>query len=773
MSKPIVVLMPGKERATLRESGALPVSFFREENNVRLWPHDIDYLKGPEIAETIAERPGDVPVFFGFAPSESASEIDERTAEIVSILDTTMVHVVFLDDADDGGRIEYGHFGSFKSVIDWSRSLIKVLRTRFVGEVNLHQMESVLVVVCRGQQIRITEEECREFEGLIGENPNGAPAEELRPFVSCYFVNRELSIDGGGMDIYASSVWDILVGRLLRAFVLSREQHAADSNSEKTLWMRPGTRVWKTEECYMSGAEDAVRRTTAKVVEQIDEEARGTGGENVLPDPHDDWCPGGEVEVDKSLGWTEEWSRLDAAGFAKDVEVSRARSDKVVKSAEAYFNWRMGKENTDDSEANKVFVAVKDDPGRLFPCLREVEEALQSCGQSGDDLNKFKANVVQMAKTEDRREELVDALAAMAEQFKLTSDHYVGFGNGFFVVAAVVAMCGVTLWQVVTLMGGALSTVLCLLAAAFAGSLAAMVAVVGTHRRVGSAAAESFVETCRDLDVATVSRHNEARKILCDAVKFRMKARRRNVLLRIKGLLARIMDVLAVEMQYRPVQTERLVEQHERQLNDFVRRQRREYLSKTRTDVPTTISLARFSDEESNLRDLWDVQGGEWSFRARWKKFCEECDVRNAGHLPVSVFIPMMRECMDSFARRAREVVLRKVNDSCAPGKKKAVLDWISSSDNVRLYSGKAAVNFHAASLKRQVFVADDLQSDFFNEVRSAGDRTVSTEFFRSSIMRRAEGAPLAFAIHEVPIRLESDVEAHVLSLRQAEDSVQ
>ena len=767
--KPIVILMPEKERESLCESGAIPSSLLNEENLVRFWPYGIDYSRGIEIAKSIADRPGDVPVFFGCPESSNSAEIDERTAEIVSILNSTMVHVVFLDGANESGKIEYGHFGSFKAIVDWSRSLVKVLRTRFVNEVNLHQMESVLVVVCRGQQIRVSDEEIREFSALIGENANNVGVDDLRPFVSCYFLNRELSIDRGSTDIFSSGVWDILVGRLVKAFVLSREQHRRGSNSERTLWMRPGIRIWKSEECFFGGAEESISRTSEKVLGRICEELRDAvvadGDKQVLSAP----CPGyprDAVEQDVALDYKGEWSLFDAAKLAHDVEVSERREENVKKAARSYFEWRQKNEKPDNSEMHRVFGGVKDAPRQLFAYSRALDEALKVEKDATAAPDKFRELVDAMAKTEERRKELVADLGKMAKDLSLAQSHYVGIGKGLFVFAAVTAMCGVTLWQVVTLMGGALATVLLLLVASAVGALAAVVAVVATHHHFGYAAAEAFVATCRDLDAVSANRMNQAREILCESVYNRLEAQRRNLRLRTHDLLARIRDVLVRELQYRPAIATDEITRHDNSVRDFERRQRAEYRSKTSQSIVPSATSVRTSDIEAELLDLWKGDG-DLSFLGRWNRFCTEHDSRNVGHLPVSVFIPKVRRFMADFVREVRRRVRGEADEVCFDELKNGLKDWLEGSQGTLFYSGKAAVNTRASVLKRQVFIASRKDGRLFNAICAAGDKTVGSEFHASEDMLCAEGAPLALAIHEVDVELYRTADADLLALRQ------
>ena len=783
MSKPIVVLLPGKERAELREGGALPPSFFDRDRGVVLWPHDMDYKAGLEIAGTIGTRPGDVPAFFGFPRSGTPAEIKEHTAEIVSVLNATMVHVVFVgDDGDEGetgtkcggargpgdGRrgIKYGRFHSFQALIDWCRALTKVLRTRFINEVNLHDLDSVLIVVCKGQQLQVTKKECEDFESLVGENPNGAPLDSLHPFRSCYFLNHELSVDGG--DLFASSVWDIIVGRLLRAFVLSREQNASHA-----MWMRPGIRIWKAEECHWDVAENAANRISDAILSEIrqgleDAVVQPDDG-SVLSEPYATHPPD-EVRADPNLGLDDDWSRFDPYALAARTVKSDRRREQLERSVKSYVEWRRGNElRGEDGEVERVFESVHGDPRHLFARSREIDDALRASAADGAEPVNFRTLVGKMAKTESQRRNLIAEVSGMAKEMKLAQSHYVGKGRAFIVVSAVSSLSGVVLWQVVTLFGGSLAAVLWLVAASALGSLAAAVAIVATHSQAGSEGAEAYVEKCRELDALSAQRFNDAREILCEAVGRRLLTRRRNARLVTSDLLDRIKSVLLRELGFESSRvSKKAAARRLTGLKDFERTQRSEYLAATRSDVGGSVASLRSGEVESTMLAKWnDENGDDLSFFCFWQKFCGDFDNANAGHLPVSELIPRLRAFMSRFASQARSTVNRRLDESCAEEKAETVKEWVGSSAKAGFYSARAAINPRAVVLKRQVFVAKEDSPNFFATVREC-DPTVSSEFFESRLLAGAD-TPLAFAVHEVSVRLDCDGESGVLSIEQTD----
>ncbi len=761
-------MLPDVERAELRDGGALPPTFFNKESGVVLWPHNIDYKTGLEIANTIAIRPGDVPAFFGFPRSGNADEIKERTAEIVSVLGATLVHVVFIgdDDKNDGNGkkdVEYTHFRTFRDVIDWSRALAKVLSTRFINEVKLHNLDNVLVVVCKGQQLKVTEDECKDFKALIGLNPNGAPPESLHPFKSCYFLNHELSVDGS--DIFASSVWDIIVGRLLLAFTLSREQE-----NQNAMWTRPGIRIWKAEECHWDVAENTANRISdtalAKVKQNLKDAIVKPDAASALSEPYTT-IPKDEVKADPDLDYVGAWNVFDPYELANRAVRSEERLDQIKKSAKSYFEWRRGNElRGERHEAEQIFGFVNEDASQIFARSKALDDALGASTAAGAESEKFKTLLGQMAETESRRRSLTNAIAGMANEMKLAQTHFVDKEEALFVIASVTSLFGVVLWQVVTLLGGSLITVLWLVAASALGALVAAAAIVATHSQAGNEAAKAYAATCRELDSTSAQRFNEARGILCEAVRRRLETRRRNARLVTSDLLERIKGVLLRELGYEKARvSQKAVARRVAGFSPFELGQRTEYLGCTRGDIKGSAASLRSDVMENNMVAAWNATSGISSFPELWRNFCNDFDKAKTGHLPASEFIPRMRAFMSDFAYLTRSSVNRELDESCAGYKAEKVRDWVGSSEKTGFYSARAAVNPKAEALKRLVFVAKDENPVFFNTVKE-GVLTSDTEFFESQILASTD-TPLAFAVHEVSVTLKSDTASNVLSIEQ------
>lgn len=776
MSKPIVVLMPKAEREALRECETLPSDFFSETNphGVRLWPHDIDYSVGPSIAATIAERPGDVPVFFGFPESTSSAEIDERTAKIVEVVRSVMVHVVFLDDYSPDGGISYGHLSSFRGIIDWSKSLMQVLSVRFNGE-DLHHLESVLVVVVRGQQIKISESELREFSEIIGESSEGC----RRPFRSCYFLNHELSIDDGVADVFASNVWDIVVGRLLKAFVLSREQNPEDANSQRSVWMRPGIKIWKSEECIAAGVNDVCNREIDRILEEVDKRLQDkvAGGDDTKVEltPPAVGSPGGGVEEDPLIGNPgNSWSQFDPVGLVASVESSAKRAQSVAEAARKYFAWRREVCRPDQEEPRRIFSSVDNCPCAVFSRINDLTKVLGAQIGATRLVDVFHRKFGEIVKTETERREVLFRLShpegvagkddpgGMAQELDKAQRHYVGLGIGVIVVAAVVAMCGWISWQVVKMLDGSPTAALVLISSAAAGSFVAMIVHVALHGHAGEAATNAFLKGCRQLDELTVRRTNLIRELLCESVENRAKLQCRNARVRARGLLARIGDVLSRELRSSPATMSARSARRTRDMPDFMRSQRELYLAETRSSMDLPMAVTQLSVIDAMVVDPWWNTDGV-HFQKLWNDFCVKYDKSHAGHFPVSIFIPQIRAFIASFVRSARYSIRMMLCEDCRK-KREYGRSWHQQSSTARFYSGKATGMGVAHSMWKMIFVAHENDGVLFEEMQTC-DNAVEDELFKSRLMAEFDTADMLMSYVEVPVRLGRDPEHGVLTM--------
>ena len=264
MEKPFVIIMPESDREALRNCGVLPEGLFRtfdvKSNGLRceaggdglppvyLWPYELKYDCGTDENQEELYKP-DVPGLFGLKPPANAAEKQHNERLITSLLGCVMVHVVFLDKtrSKDG----YAAFVSFKEICDWGRSLRRALNVRFRNEKILQAVESVLVIVARGEQVSLRASDVEQFNKCIQQSRSDefvldstscCGQSQRKIFRSCYFLDYNLCVRDSRELYHSSLVWDVMVGRLLLAFLLSR-------NDRVRWWQVPGIKLWRTFDC--------------------------------------------------------------------------------------------------------------------------------------------------------------------------------------------------------------------------------------------------------------------------------------------------------------------------------------------------------------------------------------------------------------------------------------------------------------------------------------------------------------------------------------------
>lgn len=350
--KPIVILTPKAEREALRSCGVLPASFFRMFGSesvpstgasasvvpaIYLWEHEVDYKRSAELAARVKEYPADIPVFFGMTDAVDDEQRQGNEVEIARLLDSIVVHVVFLDNRENAGR-GYAEFRSFAEIADWSRHFNNVLNLRFPNESALRNTENVLIIVARGEQLKVTREELDAFNDCIG---------DLKAFKSCYFLDYSLSIDRSGELFHARAVWNVMVGRLLLGFLLSQETRG-NTNSSKTVWLRSGVKIWRAAECVVEVPEDFLEREVRSALEKAYVRVQAVVGneKNKVPEfGTEEPLPGLKLEELKPSGATAwelpsgGWSEFSGEGCVEAVADPNRWDDALKNTRQSVSEW--------------------------------------------------------------------------------------------------------------------------------------------------------------------------------------------------------------------------------------------------------------------------------------------------------------------------------------------------------------------------------------------------------------------------------------------------
>jgi hypothetical protein len=697
--KPIVVLTPKAEREALRSCGTLPAGFFRmfgcdsasgpgvpaaSVPAIYLWEHEIDYKRGEVLAARIEERPADIPVFFGMQDSADDDQRQANEVEITRLLDSVVVHVVFLDNREGDGR-GYAEFRSFAEIADWSRHFNKVLSIRFPNEYLLRNTENVLVIVARGEQVKVSREELAAFNGCIG---------EVKAFKSCYFLDYNLGVDESRELFHSRAVWNVMVGRLLLGFLLSRVT-SGTANSSKPFWLRPGVKIWRAAECVVEVSADfiekqvgdALAKAYKRVQALVDSEKQVVmefGTEEPLPGLKiEELKPSGSAEWEMPSGG---WS--DFPGEACAVAVANpARWDDALETArQSIDEWKRKQPVLacdGEREARGSFDCVHEKPGQVFSLTKKLFGALAqdraSAKECGSDALEQRWNAVVQA--EQARRAMIGRAQNEARELRRAQNHYVGMGFGLVVVAAVSALCGWVLSQLISGIGGSIVYSIWLASATALGSFGVFCLVLFLHWRAGRKGAEAFIETCKTADRQMQIRHERVKAIIEAAICAKARRRRLNTRFRAWTLLERIKSVVITEIQPAAALVDHLEPTESGGVSPESSAGRRSaFIAMTRKPISSLNPvLGDDAKNDQEVESWWGAKpkDGDENFRVLWSRLCK-LDKTSTGHLPVSVFVPKIREFVSRFTARIHCLAVAGVIHENQEKVKGALLKWVN-----------------------------------------------------------------------------------------------
>jgi hypothetical protein len=764
------------------ESGADADSLSRDAPTLYVWEHEIDYGRGAELAARIAERPADIPVFFGMAEATDDEQKQANEVEITRLLDSVVVHVVFLDNRESGGR-GYAEFRSFAEIAAWSRHFNKVLGIRFPNENALRNTENVLLIVARGEQVKVSREELDDFNGCI---------EELNAFKSCYFLDYNLSVDDSHELFHSRAVWNVMVGRLLLGFLLSQEK-TGNGNSSKPVWLRPGVKIWRAAECVAEVSGDFLERRVERALGKassllqnwVDSEKDVSAF--CTDDPVDgletgELSPNSAVERDIPSGG---WSEFEAEACAKEA-ADPGRWDGALKAVrQAVTEWKQKQKSAESDggqEAEKVFQWVHDVPGRvfsltqgLFGALGKERAAVESCGS---DALELRWNAV--VKAEQMRCETLRRAQNEARELKRAQNHYVGLGFGLVVVAAVSVLCGWVLHQLIAGLEGSIVYSIWLAASTALGAFGAFGLVLFLHWRAGRNGTLALLETCKVADNQMGERHARSREIVEAAIGTRARLRRMNRRFRAWTLLERVKSVVVTETQSAtarvghdvPAEVEGIVPKTAAQ-----RRQAFEGLTRKAIGPlnPLRCDPANLDDE---VERWWGKERAEGeNFRALWMQLCK-IDRFNAGHFPVRVFIRNIREFVSRFNNRIRGLAVAGVVQSNQYEVRKGLLEWVRNDvmqSSVRQFVSGSIDALHdceAKQLPALIFVQDKQDELDVGALRAAIGSHAGLHGFELIPSALLESAgQLSFLYQEFVVGFDRNADTGHLTFKEVSDA--
>ena len=795
MAKPIVIVTPDSDRETLRLCGVLQTGCFRSFDDDRngaveeavsdsstalyLWPYTITYALSEDWAKRVLERPVEFSVFLGMKEAGDDEELRENEVKITRLLGSTMVHVIFLDKSAENRR-EYAVFRSFAEIAEWSRQFKTMLDVRFRNEAALQQVENVLVIVARGGQVQTTREELGVFNACVG-------AEAC--FKSCYFLDFNLSVADSHELFHSHAVWDVMVGRLLLAFLLSREK------DQQPVWMGGGIRLWRSGECTAHVSDEfcaekvkeALGKAYAKLPDMIDDAASDAGTPDQRADSSEVFHPPAldPPALDNARKLQRDgWADFPSAACSRETaspERWRSAFDGIRTEVEAERLSRMGRGGRNDT-TSAVFERSHQSPGVLF---RESERIGGALRRERDELRETQCgkmaerwSVVVAAERERRM--ALDELDKAGNELALAQRHYVGIGPGLIVVLAISSMCGFILYRLVDALGGAFFLSVGLAGATFLGSLVAAVMTLWLHDRHGRAGTEAFIGMSKEADARMVERDERARDMVGAADQLRLRLAMQNARFRVWLLLERIKTILITEIQPNAARVESVVDGGfglEDGLSSDARR-RVDFVKLTR--VPLEVSRSEMASEGmGKLRELieewWESPAGKNSFKMLWSGLCHTYDKKAAGHFPARVFIPDIRGFVERFKERVRrEVVWQTLHE---PNNLKEVAEalelWMKACMNgkVRDFCSGAISGLHDREDEqtgKKIYLRQDDPISGSSDLKSLVSGGQNTKLIFCEALKELDQQ--AFFYQEFAVEFDVDPETRHLTFKEVSD---
>ena len=744
MEKPFVIITPESNREALRKCGVLPEGIFHtfdvNSNGLRrddercdglppvyLWPYNLRYDNVIEDGGEGLYKP-DVPGFFGMPPPADDATKRHNERLIASLLGCVMVHVVFLDKR----RIEKGYaaFESFKEIVDWGRSIRRALNVRFRNESVLQSMESVLVIVARGEQVSLRRTDLEQFNDCVRQNRSDeyvrdaslAPEEwQRKVFQSCYFLDYNLCVRDSQELYHSAEIWDVMVGRLLLAFLLSRK-------SKVRWWQVPGLKLWRTLDCVSEIDAKSDKRLVddmmAKAnvaVQDLVADADSLEGLALLRANPDVKFPnvkdlepedGGRFRNLPNGGWSE----YDTAACAKSTSSLERWKSAMEDVRRAMPGWKLSYGRQADTQDSKdVFRAVHRAPGNLLKAERGIFAKIQK--SSIVDNRDPRRDWCALVAAEQERIRAAATVKTDAPKLEAAQRHYVGFGASAVIVAAVCAALGASVyWLSHTVCGLLVLKTPPLLVALFffafilLGSMSAALLMCFCHTRAGRRGHSVLVKESEHVDAKMKERDGMARRLLTHAMLMRDKLVLRSHRFRVWALLKRTRDILLTELQ--PAVSNRGIDAESSDTvkldHDSEGRSVREtFLRRTRKSFgPYSITMKEeLRARLDKLVALWWSENADGSrvplpavrnFSELWHALCL-VDQELAGYFPARLFAWEIRSFVARFTWTARMAAKVSVMSEHVRELQDGLLEWYEKLQDggYYLYASGAVTGEH------------------------------------------------------------------------------
>ncbi len=813
MTRPFVLITPEAEREALRKSGVLPDNFFRvfdvnsnglrkecddESPSIYLWPYNLRYSADVDKTEDGVFKP-DVPSFFGLKTPLNDVEKQHNERLITGLLSSVMVHVVFLDSRR--GPNGYASFKSFEEIVKWGRALRRALNIRFRNETLLQSMESVLVIVARGEQVSLRRSDVERFMDCVRQNRSdeyvrdtsiGPEERQRKVFQSCYFLDYNLCVRDSQELYHSAVIWDVMVGRLLLAFLLSRK-------SKVRWWQVPGLKLWRSLDCVSEIEAKSDKRMVDEVmakaniaVQDLVADADSLDGLALLrADPDVKFPNVKELEPEGGASFRKipdgGWSEFDTVACVENT-CSLARWRPALEDVRrAMPGWKISYGRQSDTHDSKdVFRAVHRAPGNLLKAERRIYAKIQK--SSVVDNRDPRRDWCALVAAEQERIKAAAKVKSDAPKLEAAQRHYVGFGLSMVIVAVVCVALGASVYYLVHTVCGllALKTPAWLLALFFFafilfGSMSAALLMCVCHTRAGRRGHAVLVEESEHVDAMMKKRDGMARRLLTHAVLMRDKLVLRSHRFRAWALLKRTRDILLTELQ--PAVSERAATEVPDEVkydNDRESKSVREtFLKRTRKLFgPYSITMKEeLRASLDRLVALWWSENADGSrvplpavrnFSELWHALCS-VDQVPAGYFPARLFAWEIRAFVARFTNAARMAAKGSVIEEHLREVQAGLLEWYEKLQDggYYLYASGAVTGEHVNEFgldNARIYFADSsiVNTDGIDRLRISSQADQS-RFIPECNPELGQTSLLALLFQEIRVRFCSDAEDDAL----------
>ena len=788
----LVVVAPEAERELLRKCGVVPSGFFQELGDevedgdlIYLWPHDIDYSACCDVVNQANSVPVDFPAFFGLGKSSDDAERRAKERKIIGLLDQTLVHIVFLDKQKTRGG--YAEFSSFDEIAKWGANLKQAIRIRFPNEKMLETTDRVLIIVSNGQQVSISPDEVTSFEACIGKD---------KVFTSCYFLDYNLHI-GEGKLVHSAEVWDIVVGRLLLAFLLTK----SENENAHGCFSTPGLKIWRAADCAAGvsvGTEkEIIENALSSALEKLH---NGLAFNDNKPNLFCANSPEGESlkrELDENFPLNfgaEEWRSEPPQGWSdfnaknclnKTRDDDGSRWGKVFASLKAKFpEWKNKHVFTQASvEVKDVYRNIHLSPSALLESVRTLASRLRIDGaekESGADWSN-------LANAEAKRKESITELSENTVEFEKAQAHYVGILAGIITFVAVSLALGWVGYRVVMLAAPLLGTTgweIPMSIATFVflalGSFAAMMTMMICHHSAGTRAMKEIIRESENADEMMKRRDACARELVANSISGHGIDILRACRFRVWALLSRLQSMLLTEVEPQTSLSDIDFgdEEAKSEGESVSEMERRKVRAGFLKDTRRVFGPYHLTQNDNFAQRIANMVGEWWTTRFIdcWRNL-SLLDSQDAGYYPARKVVQTIRNFVSQFVDAARLEICREIVQDNNHVIRTGLVDWFETicQEPVYYYSSAAVTGLHVterATARPVAFFSNDpMAVDIDALTRTAGEyRTIFGPFRTILHPKLCQTLQLAIVYQEFNVQLMSDPDTGLLTFKEATD---